>query len=252
MSLTSISGVLLIIGNLSLLPLIIISSIVLYQNQDTMYFQKRGISFLVVHLLFVLVNNVVAQPINIAFKYLKWNKKDNNSLLLSQIIEYFVYIFTMAILLNIVFRLFYQFIQIERSKHTQLLITVQEPNFFKNEESNHSLCTNDTNDDNSENLGKLTFFLENYNIFGNPTRICIIGLTIWLLISICLGFGFIVNNESIELIIRLSIYLIVLITMTLSVVYLAKKQHIFKFKDHWKIRDEFKKFGYVLLFAGML
>ena len=150
---SDIVGIALIVSNLLLLPIIFISSVILYQNRRSMHFQKRGLPFLTVHLIIIFINNIIASPLNVACIYctnILSSSICNDCLDLQPLLQYIVYIFTLALLLNVIFRLIYQFIQIHRSKHTQILITVQETvgnshGLPRQESATHSTTVTTTN-----------------------------------------------------------------------------------------------------------
>lgn len=276
-------GMILIIANLSLVPLVIVSIFILYQNRNSLHFQKRGIAFLVVHLVLSLLNHGLVYPVALfiySFKKRIEKRSNDFSSTLSMPVftaarQALVNSFTIAIFLNIVFRLFYQFVQIQRSKHTLILIPLPEitplPGFDATSSnnweesdtiSNHSKSNKTKSGgvkhkrDDYDDFGRLSFIFDNYNIFGNPTKICLIGFGIWILILIGFIFSNIASeftgqNDHVRILIVLSVYMITLSGMIGSVIYLSKKQKIFKFEDHWNIRNEFKKYGTILAFAGM-
>ena len=247
-------GCILIILNLLLLPVIIASWVVLMRNRNSLHFQKRGIAFLFVHLTVSFFNHGILYPLTIWIRFLDGVGIEflSSPTLAHQIRRFLLLSFIMAMLVNIIFRLFYQFIQIHRSKHTAILITIPEVNGTgihciqtSNKEERSNISTSANN--------KTSFILDNYDIFGNPTKLCLIGIAVWMFFSLAIGlaaFEIIVNDVIGRIIVYLAIVLILTIFMIGSVIYLVKKQHIFEFEDHWNIKHEFCHYGKIFSFTG--
>lgn len=250
---TEIFGIVLIILHFSLVPVIILSFFILNRNKNSLHFQKRGIAFLIVHLVVSLVNHAILYPITLWFRFLSGNLIDANNFssnkLLQKIDEIRIFLTlcgTIAILINIVFRLFYQFIQIHRSKHSLILITIPE--------INGTTINLPSQNSNMNKFGKLSFILNNYHIFGHASKLCLIEFAIWLCYSI--GFALftftnVIDNSGALLVLFIIIFGILLIFIFVSVLYLVKKQQVLEFDDHWNIRNEFRHYIAVFFFACM-
>ena len=255
-------GWLVLLLNLLLVPLIVYCAYILHQNKNSLYFQKRGIAFLIVHLVVSFLNHGILYPTGTLRVFFDIRLEIDDRQTITKLNRFLTICFTLAIFLNIVFRLFYQFIQIQRSKHTLILIKIPEIQ-LNNKSSTIAIATDEKNEsmtkkhncnynDNNE-FGKLSFILNNYHIFGNPTVICWIGICVWLLISIAFvpATYNLVQNDTQRLLIHSIIFTVTLIGMIVPVIYLAKMQRIFKFKDHWDITIEFQRYGRILLVAGV-
>ena len=252
-----------------IVPLLVTSSIILYQNQKCLHFKKRGIAFLVAHLIFSFLIHGILSPIGLTMKLLDHHVETVDEKLLEILTRidparsFLQNCFIMAIFLNIIFRLFYQFVQIQRSKHTLILIKLPkiQPLAIENNgddtnceysPSDIDMIGGESNGD-SDDFGKLNFIFDNYHIFGNPTRICAIELSIWLFLSIGFlfsSFNFIVKNETFRFISGMSVYFIAFSFTLGSAIYLTKKQRVLTFDDHWGIRKEFSYYALVFSCIG--
>ena len=103
------------------------------KNRNELYFLKRGKSFLITHLIVTFVLNIVCEPMNLTNQFIHDSSFSvyfgMNELLFETIFTYSIYILVLNISLNIVFRLIFQTIQIQKAKQTQKLLN--ESTFFK-------------------------------------------------------------------------------------------------------------------------